>query len=277
MWKDWRVIGYCVPNLPQLASFRLRVDIPSKHLGMPHRFGLGDVTFFFKNGNPHLAQTLIGPVVYDVVNAHFHDPDYRAMCDLASVITCSSDAMVPIIKAATGRDAVVIPDPYENSESPPAVDGDRVLWFGHQANIESLRPYRDLDVSLCTADNWTFENETKALWTAGVVLLTGNNPGASANRVVKAIRAGRFVVVPEGCPSSWRELSEFIWIGDVREGIKWAFANREEACSKVLAGQKYAKTRFSPQLIGSQWADLFASTLGRATSMKTAGSVSISP
>jgi hypothetical protein len=265
------VIGYCVPSLPQLASFRLRVDIPRKHLGMQSQIGIGDATFFFKNGNPLLARSLKN-VVYDVVNAHFEDPDYRAMCDLAKVVTCSSEAMVPIIKAATGRDAVVIADPYENSEGKPEVLGDRVLWFGHQANIESLRPYRDMKVDLCTAEAWSLEREAKALWSAAVVLLTGNNPGASSNRVVKALRAGRFVVAPDDCPSSWKELSEYIWIGDVRKGVRWALENREEACSKVSAGQKYIKSRFSPQLIGSQWADLFASTLGADTSKKTAGS-----
>jgi hypothetical protein len=270
------VIGYCVPSLPQLASFRLRVDIPRKHLGMPHKFGIGDVTFFFKNGNPLLARSLRN-VVYDVVNAHFTDSDYRAMCEIAHVITCSSVAMRPIIKSATGRDAVVIDDPYENGERLAEVSGERVLWFGHQANIGSLRPYRDLNVDICSHGVWSLENEALALESAAVVLLTGANPGASPNRPVKALRAGRFVVAPEDCPSSWRELSEYIWIGDVREGIRWALANREEACLKVSAGQEYARTRFSPQSIGSQWADLFGSILGAGTSRKTAGSALTSP
>jgi hypothetical protein len=212
------------------------------------------------------------PVVYDVVNAHFRDPDYRAMCDVATVITCSSSAMVGIIKAATGRDAVVIPDPYENAESEPAIGEGRVLWFGHQANLKSLQPYIDVMPDLCTGDLWSPANEARLLERASVVLLTGNNPGASSNRPVKAIRAGRFVVAPEDSPESWKELSDYIWIGDVREGIQWALANREDACRKVTLGQQYVKTRFSPQLIGSQWADLFASTLGADTNKKTAGS-----
>jgi hypothetical protein len=266
------VIGYCVPINPKLASFRLRVALPSKHLGMPHTIGAaGDLTFFFKSGNPTLARRVKGPVVYDVVNAHFDDPDYRLMCEIASTVTCSSEAMRGIVKAATGRDAVVIPDPYENAERPAAVVGDRVAWFGHQANIESLRPYAGMGIDICSHGVWSLENEAKTLEQAGVVLLTGNNPGASSNRPVKAIRAGRFVVAPEDCPESWRELSEFMWIGDVRKGVRWAFDNREEACRKVSAGQKYA-SRFSPQLIGSQWAALFASTLDADTNTKTAGS-----
>jgi hypothetical protein len=265
------VIGYCIAVSPNLASYRLRVAIPSKHVG-PHCYGVGDVTFFYKNGNPTLARQLKGPIVYDVVNAHFDDPDYRAMCEVATTVTCSSQAMAEIIKAETGRDAVVIADPYENAEGAPSVSGDRVLWFGHQANIASLKPYADLPLYVCTAAEWSLESEASALANAGVVLLTGSNPGASANRVVKALRAGRFVVVPEDCPESWKELSELIWIGDVRQGIQWAFSNREEACRKVLQSQSFIKTRFSPQLIGSQWADLFASTLERDTNKKTAGS-----
>lgn len=271
------MIGYCVPILPQLASYRLRVQIPSWHLKMKHVIGgVGDVTFFFKSGSPDVARRLKTPIVYDVVNPHWDNPDYRAMVDLASVITCASAVMAQMIRDEFDREAVVIPDPYENAEAIPSV-GNGVLWFGHQANIDSLRPYGDLPLTVYTGERWTLQGEQKALASAGVVLLTGNNPGASANRPVKALRAGKFVVVPEDCPQSWRELSEFIWIGDVREGIRWAQANREEACRKVLSGQSFVKTRFSPQLIGSQWADLFASILGRGTTTKMAGSALTSP
>lgn len=269
------MIGYCVPVLPQLASYRLRVQIPSKHLGMPHRIGVGEPTFFFKSGNPDLAKRLDCPIVYDVVNPHFADADVRQMCDLATVITCSSEAMRWAVHKVTGRDAVVIVDPYENAESAPRV-GDSLLWFGHQANLDSLKPYEDLDPVMCSGEAWSREREDADLSAAGLVLLTGNNPGASANRPAKALRAGRFVVAPEDCPHAWKELGDYIWIGDVREGVHWARENREEACRKVLEGQRFVKERFSPQLIGSQWADLFAWTLGRGTNTKMAGSASIS-
>ncbi len=269
------MIGYCVRPSPTLASYRLRVALPSQFLGMPHCIGVGDLTFFYKGGQPSLASRL-KTTVYDVVNAHFDDPDYRSMCELATVVTCSSKPMAGIIERITGRQAVVIPDPYENAEAEAEVKGDRVLWFGHQANLKSLEPYADLDPYICTAGDWSLESEAKALESAAVVLLTGSNPGASSNRVVKALRAGRFVVAPENCPESWREFADYIWIGDVRKGIQWAFDNREEACQRVRASQEYLVPRFNPQSIGSQWADLFASTLAQATSMKPAGLASIS-
>lgn len=269
------MIGYCVQPLQSLASYRLRVEIPSRHLIAPHRIGVGDATFFYKNGNPDLARRLKGPVVYDVVNPHFQDPDYRRMIDLASVITCSSWVMAEMIYKEFGRDAVVIADPYENEERPARVEGE-VLWFGHQANIQSLKPYSDLKPVVCTGSDWSRTAEDAELSNAGLVLLTASNPGASSNRPVKALRAGRFVVAPKDCPQSWHELSDYMWIGDVREGIRWAFENREEACRKVQSAQSFIQKTFSPSLIASQWEGLFGSTLAVVTKNKTAGSASIS-
>jgi hypothetical protein len=231
----------------------------------------GEVTFFYKNGNHRLADALPGPVVYDVVNDHFKGPqamDYFAMCSVAQTITCASEAMAEIIHDATGRDAVVIDDPWETEEREPSVYGEGVLWFGHSANIASLLPHIEaIGPKLLVCSNvrsahvqWSREAEDNCLKGAAVVVLTGNNQGASANRVAKALRAGRMVVCPRNGPRNWQDFEPYIWIGDVGEGIRWALNNREEACKKIQAGQAYIREKFSPQLIGSQWAALFAST-----------------
>jgi hypothetical protein len=274
-------VGYAVPHNPTLASYRLRVAIPSQFSKLKTVIGAtGDVTFFYKNGNPKLAESLAGPVVYDVVNDHFRGAqaaDYHAMCGIAHTITCASDEMARRIKFYTGRDATVIDDPWETEELPPFCYGNGVAWVGHSANVRSLVPYL-MDVPVVVCSNiahahvpWSLENEQNVYKGAAVVLVTGNNPGASSNRVVKAIRAGRFVVCPTDCADSWKQFADYIWIGDVHDGIAWALNNREEACKKILAGQAYIRERFSPQLIGSQWADLFASTLGPVTSTKRDG------
>jgi hypothetical protein len=268
-------VGYAVPHSPTLASYRLRVDIPRRHLGPGFQSCVGttgEVTFFYKNGNHRLADSLPGPVVYDVVNDHFRGPqamDYFAMCSVAQTITCASEAMAEIIHDATGRDAVVIDDPWETEEREPSVYGEGVLWFGHSANIASLLPHIEaIGPKLLICSNvrsahvpWTLENEGKCLQGAGVVVVTGANAGASTNRVVKALRAGRFIVAPADSPAGWADLiKQYGWFGDVGEGIRWALNNREEACKKIQAGQAYIREKFSPQLIGSQWAALFAST-----------------
>lgn len=281
-------VGYCVQILPQLASFRLRVSIPARHLGCAYTIGgPGRPTFFFKNGGIDAAKKIGSPIVYDVVNDHFtgqHAADYHAMCEVADKITTASDHMAAVVKMHTGRDSTVIDDPYENGEDRPTVAGYSVLWFGHSANINSLFAVAELitvPLVICTnyqhpaAVHWTLESERRCLYESSVVLLTGDNPGASTNRVVKALRAGRFVVTPGGV-ESWEQFSPYIWIGDVRDGIAWAHNNREEACNKIAAGQQAIRQKYSPQSIGSQWGALFASTLGRGISTKQVGSGSIS-
>lgn len=267
-------VGYCVPVAPDLASYRLRVAIPSKYLGCEYVIGTtGKPTFFFKQGNVRLAESLKGGIVYDVVNDHFkgkYAADYHGMCSVADAITVASERMAEVVREHTGRDSVVIDDPYETPEADPACVGNGVLWFGHAANLHSLLPHLepvgDTGASLVVCSNfanasvpWSLENEAKCLNGAAVVLMTGNNPGASANRVVKALRAGRYVVAPKDCADSWRELAPYIWIGDVVEGIRWALNNREDACNQIAAGQKYTRERFDPKRIAGQWTDVFGS------------------
>lgn len=272
-------VGYAVAIAPDLASYRLRVQVPASKLSCPYIIGAtGSPTFFYKSGNYSLARSLKTGVVYDVVNDHFAGEDaadYHGMVKAADMLTVSSPTMAEIVRKHTGRDAVVIDDPYENDERPPECKGDIVLWFGHAANLKSLYPYRDIPGLRVTSNTasampWSRAHEDGYLKYCAICLLTGNNVGASANRVVKAIRAGRFVVAPPGIPA-WDELRDYCWIGDVREGVKWALNNREDACLKVAQGQRYMRERFNPSLIGAKWTDVFGSISGAATKSSRVG------
>ena len=281
-------VGYCVPVTPSMASYRFRVAIPAPLLGCEYEIGtIGSPSFFYKHfeGDVDLARDC-GPFVFDVVNDHFggtHDAHYRWMTKHAAVVTVSSREMAEIVKRWTGRDAVVIDDPYENEEWLPQCEGREVLWLGHAANIQSLFDVvggiASLPVVLTVCTNhvhdsvlrWSPDTERRSLARCAVMLVTGNNRGASANRIVKALRAGRFVVTPGGVPA-WDEWKDHIWIGDVREGIEWAFNNREEACQKVASGQNRLKEKNSPHKIAAQWMEVFASISPPDTSGKRAGS-----
>ena len=264
------MIGYAVAVNPELASYRLRVAIPAPHMGLDYVIGRpAERSFFYKQGNPAVARTC-GPVVFDVVNDHFDSqPSVGEMCRLASAITCGSDAMARTVYDCTGRDAVVIDDPYEMDEQAAACSGSTVAWFGHAANLRSLVPHverlQGLRLVVCTNHDapsivrWTMDSERACLEACAVALLTGANRGASSNRVVKALRAGRFVVMPHDCPEAWRQFAPFVWVGNVREGVEWALGNRAKAVERVRAGQEYVRERFSPATIGRQWAAVFQS------------------
>jgi hypothetical protein len=275
-----------------MASYRLRVALPAPLLGCEYEIGcLGSPTFFYKHyeGDVDLAKSC-GPFVYDVVNDHFDGKlgdHYRVMCGAASRITVASETMAETVKRWTGRDATIIDDPYENEEWAPQCQGQEVLWLGHTANIASLfdtaEEIADMPIVLTVLTNyqhpstlaWSPETERRSLARCALMLVTGNNPGASANRIVKALRAGRFVVTPGGAPA-WDEFKPYIWIGNVREGIKWALANREQACSMVTKGQEFVRAAFAPATIAARWMAVFDSILPQATSGKKDGSASIS-
>jgi len=276
-------VGYLVEPNSALASYRLRVALPAPHMGLDYAIGVqGDVSFFYKWGDPDAARKC-RLVVYDVVNDHFDHPDVLQMANLADVVTAGSEVMAEKVRLNVGRNARVIDDPYETEEWLPQILGNTVLWFGHSVNLPSLSQFdlRGLNLVVCSnvqgAVPWTLETERILLSQAACVLLTGTNPGASSNRVVKALRAGRFPVVPVDCPQSWHQFEPFMWLGDIRNGVRWALNNREEACRKIRAGQDYIRERFSPKAIGSQWGNLFASTLGAETSGKTVGPALTTP
>jgi hypothetical protein len=77
----------------------------------------------------------------------------------------------------------------------------------------------------------------------------------SHNRLVSAIRAGRFALAAP--IPSYQELAPYAWVGDsLADGLKWALANPEQAVERVRKGQAYVDQRFSPEVIGRRWAQI---------------------
>jgi hypothetical protein len=75
----------------------------------------------------------------------------------------------------------------------------------------------------------------------------------SHNRLVAAIRAGRFAIASP--IPAYRELEAYAWVGDdLGAGIEWALAHPHDVPGRVHAGQAYVAERFSPARIGACWA-----------------------
>ena len=97
--------------------------------------------------------------------------------------------------------------------------GSGVLWFGHGANLPSLLraadDLADVDLTVCTNVRkdgfvpWSQDAEARCLAACEVVLVTGDNPGASSNRIVKALRAGKYVVT-DGSAPAWEQSSRMV-------------------------------------------------------------------
>ena len=88
------------------------------------------------------------PIVADFCDDHFQSanqgPLQRAIAKAARQIVVSTPTMAVAVREATGRDAVVIDDPFEGPPGQPkfspSADELALLWFGHPTNLDTLAP-----------------------------------------------------------------------------------------------------------------------------------------
>lgn len=154
-----------------LASTRYRVILPSLALSKKgHVINLlsihdqsnldeiyprlnTDILVFSKSTTPKnerllkYAQQKGIKVFFDVCDNHFENPTYathyKTMSRLSDQITVNTPQMAEIMMQYTGRQAVVIGDPYEGPQGQPRFAPTsarlRLLWFGHPVNFDSLQ------------------------------------------------------------------------------------------------------------------------------------------
>lgn len=241
-----------------IASSRLRAIIPQKELakyGVKQGF---DALVYGKHIITKKQTRRFKKRIFDICDDHFQNEYlgdyYRSHCEDADAITCNSDTMARIIKTHTGRDSTVIPDPYEAPEKPAGV-GDGYLWFGHETNLPDVEPYAWI-TKYQTGAEWTLEGQRKAIQScAAVVIPTNlNRPAKSANRLIEAVRNGRFVIA--GYLPAYHEFSPYMYIGDIEEGRGWFERHTEEAIKRVRNCQDYIRERYSPETIAKQWLEV---------------------
>jgi hypothetical protein len=193
-------------------------------------------------------------VVVDFCDDHFDWMHYQEALRLADAVTCSTAEMAKRIKEL-GRDATVIPDPYEYPEMPPHCNGVNLLWYGHHVNRESLqRILPDLKgYPFAVVSNfdgaipWSHETMLREFARADIVVIPATAPYKSANRAIEAIRQGCFVVAEphpalEGFP---------IYIGNIKEGIEWT--TQQDMNELISKAQKFVTAEFSPATLIDRW------------------------
>jgi hypothetical protein len=251
---------------PKLASVRYRQLIPIREL---EKLGVenttrADTIIVSKHGWDEKILDRYRHVIYDICDDHLDNENakfYKRIASRASLITCNSAAMQWRIWEVLKRPSRVIPDPYEMEEKAPSW-GENLLWFGHRSNlpdlwreVPALKGY-GLEVICNSAQEgitpWSQEAVTEALDRCAVVILpTGKSPCKSANRLIESVRRGKFVVA-NPLPA-YEEFSGILWVGDLREGVDWAFQNPVEAQERVRKCQGYVASKYSPERIGRLW------------------------
>jgi hypothetical protein len=240
------------------ASWRYRAKIPAGDWASQNDLTADTLIFAKPQANELMvmarAKARGAWVVVDFCDDHFDWMHYQEALRLADAVTCPTIEMARRIKEL-GRDATVIPDPYEYLEMPPHCNGVNLLWYGHHVNRESLQrilpdlkgyPLRVVS-NFDGAIPWSHETMLKEFARADIVVIPATAPYKSANRAIEAIRQGCFVVAEphpalEGFP---------IYIGNIKEGIEWTKQqNMNELISKA---QKFVTAEFSPAILIDKW------------------------
>jgi uncharacterized Rossmann fold enzyme len=240
------------------ASWRYRAKIPAGDWATLNDLTADTLVFAKPQANELMdmarAKARGAWVMVDFCDDHFDWPHYQEALRLADAVTCSTAEMAKRIKEL-GKDAIVIPDPYEYPEMPPHCNGVNLLWYGHHVNRESLKrilpdlkgyPFAVVS-NFDGAIPWSHETMLREFARADIVVIPATASYKSANRAIEAIRQGCFVVAEphpalEGFP---------IYIGNIKEGIEWTKQqNMNELISKA---QKFVKEEFSPATLIDRW------------------------
>jgi hypothetical protein len=239
---------------PVIASARLRSLIPRKRLMKQGLVKPGlDVVIGAKSGwDIDYVLSSGCRLIFDVCDDHFSDhqrPHYMEACEKAHLLTCNSESMRELILEKTGRDALVIDDPYEDDETEPTL-GNGVLWFGHKSNLKDLEAVAGrIKYPLTVVSNHNWKDFPKEMRACRVVVIpTGKSMAKSANRAVRAIRLGKYPVCGE--LPAYAEIKG-LYTGDVVEGLDYYMSI--DAREQVKALQDEIRERFDPQLIAKRW------------------------
>lgn len=109
---------------------------------------------------------------------------------------------------------------------------------------------------------WSFEKQAELVRQSSLVLLPTSSKNKNMmrckgnNRPVDALRMGRFVITSKGVPS-YDLLKEFVFIGELDEGYKWALNNKEEVLDKIKKGQKFVRENYELNIIGKKWEKVY--------------------
>jgi len=224
-------------------------------------------------------------IIFDICDSHFNADNigsyYKEMVKLADIVVCSTEKMKEVVQkhcsdSEQGRNPWVILDSYEFPERTPRFNWEQsditsILWYGHPTNIKHLqRVWNDLggsNLMIITKEGVQLEVDGKPfpivpysidslLWGFAQCDITiipnaGSNSAKGANRMIESIRQGVFVVA-EPMPA-YEEFRDWMYIGEIKEGIEWCRQNKAELQGRIQKAQEYIIKEYNPTKTGERW------------------------
>ena len=73
----------------------------------------------------------------------------------------------------------------------------------------------------------------------------------SSNRTIDSLNLGRFTIMSDVV--QFKEFNDFVYAGNIVDGLTWASRNTEKAKKKTIKGQKYVSKNYSLEAICEKW------------------------
>lgn len=256
---------------------------PGELIVLAKNTNIQDVKFLIKNKIKF---------IFDICDDKWNkNPElYNFACQNAKLVTTTCELLQTKIKEYTGKTAFIIPDPTEREKEEPNFDPKKHIkfsWFGGRKSfslfnwdnvVQDIRQVTNnfsihaicnkpekaskrlthlIEAKVMNMYSWGYEEQGKLVRESDIVLLPlGQDMPLvkvkSPNRVIDAIQQGKYVITNNGV-DSYKELKDYIHIGNITEGLKWALNNKDQVIEKIKKGQKYVLKHHSPKIIGQRW------------------------
>lgn len=227
--------------------------------------------------------------ILDLTDYKFHKEGYRKLyiegAGNAIAVTTTCRYLANICEKLFNRKVYVIQDPTERQEKLPVLrnieyhDPIKIVWYGIRdnmkginfndikKNLEQLHPHIEIKIITNKKESdpfdwiqWSHDMQEKVVAESDIVLIptpsdNDNIRSKGNNRPIDAIRQGKFVITGTNIPS-YHELKDFMYVGDIQEGLKFFLMNQKKVGKMISNGQEYIRMHYTPEAIAQKWQDL---------------------
>ncbi len=291
-------VSYVTTGHEGIASFRYRIAAPvrelQKHMILPEvstkANKKANIAVFSKHWTyndasyANFCRIRGQKVVYDICDDHFEGrmrEHYLRMVDAADLITVNSSTMQERVLKCTGRESVIIEDPVLSPHG--RYDPNKVgalIWYGQVQNLQGMydvypegcgiplvvampqqmtQPPPKMIAECIQYVPWHKDiiPELAGGAIAAILPYRQGKPAKSANRVLEALWSG-IPVLTDPLPA----------VAHLAHGIRYLTSDFNSDIQNILANdmtremqyaQDYIQEKYSPEVIGGQWANVFRS------------------
>jgi len=227
--------------------------------------------------------------ILDVTDYKFHKEGLKKLyadgADHALALTTTCQYLAQMCMELFNKHAYVMKDLTERKETSPKVrkikseDTIKLVWYGIRdgmkgmnldhikSNLQEIHP--NIEIKVVTNKKpsdpeewiqWSYDAQEQAVLDSDIVLIptvsTNNNTKSKGNnRPVDAIRQGKFTITGINIPS-YHELKDFMFVGDLKEGVRFFLSHPGKVEKMILRGQNHIRLNYSPEVIAKQWQEL---------------------